>query len=49
MKHHAVAEQVIYGYRLQRSASVCEEQCVVTLKEEKVVISSEKLCAVTCK
>lgn len=49
MKRHAVAEHVMYDYRLQRNGSVFEKLCVVTEKQEKVVISSEKLCVVTCK
>lgn len=39
----------IYHCRLQRSADVFDKLCVVTAKQEKVVISSEKLWVVTRK
>lgn len=49
MKRHTVAELVMYYCRLQRNAGVFEKFCVVTEKQEKVVISSEELCVVTRK
>lgn len=49
MKRHAVAEHAMCDYRLQRNGSAFEQLCVVAGKQEKVVISSEKLHVVTCK
>lgn len=40
MKQHTVAEHVMYYFSLQRNG-VFEKFCVVTGKQEKVVISPE--------
>lgn len=35
-------------FSLQKNAGVLEKFCVVAEKQEKVVISPEELCVVTC-